>query len=425
MTDLREALERERRRFRMGGTSIEDLERRRDARRRNRRVVSGVVAIAVAAVGAFAAFAAFHDTGRAPSPAASPPIATPKRIPPPSSKLQFVDENHGWMAVEHEILATTDGGRTWKAQYRSEDVFGVQFLDSEHGWAASAEGLVGTTDGGVHWRVLNEDSLEQVQFVDSQVGWSIQISSDPRKPLPLPPGFHTAEGYSVLFMTTDGGSTWDRVEIKRTVSGICFVDERTGWVSSRSSILRTGDGGTSWTETELSFRRGRAWSGEFSCVTPQEAWSLFREWSGTAGTVPYAAFATTTGGTTWNPVLQERSTSPLGQDARIHPAEDPYPGPFDVPREGAAFFLNFCPPCGGTSAVIRTLDGGKSWKRFDLPQSAQGEPFGLSFVDENHGWAALRQPVSDTNGETAQVFILKTSDGGATWKISSVYRPSH
>ncbi|HEX2090374.1 MAG TPA: hypothetical protein VHI54_10680 [Actinomycetota bacterium] len=49
--------------------------------------------------------------------------------------------------------------------------------------------------------------------------------------------------------------------------------------------------------------------------------------------------------------------------------------------------------------------------------------FGALCLITGKVWAAIRPPVSETNGETASVFILETSDGGATWKMASVYRP--
>ena len=398
--------------------SADDLHDRRDRRRRNRRIASGVVAFMVAAVGAFAAFAAFSDTGPHPRPAVSPPVLGADRISVPSSSLQFVDERHGWMAFDGYLLATSDGGKTWRSQAPGKEILGVQFFDRQRGWAAG-DGLYKTTDGGAEWRLVSKSPVDQVQFVDSTVGWSVQVSSDPRKSLPLPEGFHTAEGYLVLFKTTDGGSTWDRVEIKRTVSAICFADETTGWAASQRSILWTTDGGKSWGETDLNLHDGVFWRDSISCPANKKAWALF-EGNGTAGTIPYVAFVTTGGGR-WEPVMQERSTSHISE-GRIYGSEDPYPGPFDTPSPRAAFFLTSCPPCGGTSAVTRTLDGGKTWQRFDLPGDVRGEPIGLSFIDAQNGWAVINGTVPNDEGETPDFFVLKTSDGGESWKMLSVSR---
>jgi len=72
MTDnFREMLESERRRYKMPDGSFDALERRRDRKRRNRRVASGLVALLIAAAGLGGALLAFRDTGQ-PKPGVSP-----------------------------------------------------------------------------------------------------------------------------------------------------------------------------------------------------------------------------------------------------------------------------------------------------------------------------------------------------------------
>ncbi len=426
MSDLRSMLERERRKFRMGGTPIEDLERRRDTRRRNRRVASGVVAIAVAAVGAFAAFAAFDSAG-GPRPGETPPMVG-KRVPPPSSKLQFVDGKHGWMAVGHQIVSTSDGGRTWTTRYRGRltalgDISGIQFIDTRHGWAVSRAGMLKTTDGGATWqRAPGTDAgWRSVQFVDRRIGWGIQLEPELGEEL-----------LGILMATRDGGLTWETVHapgMTRIVPGVtrpnadaaCFVDEKAGWVTNRAWIYQTSESGLGWLGQQTIALQGDSWTGSIRCVSSQHAWIQLRG-DAAAGTRPYVVFRSGDGGD--EPVLQERSSSPLGEKEKIYAAEDPQPGPFDAVSPHAAFFLNFCPPCGGTSALTRTLDGGKTWQRFDLPQEVEGEPIGLSFIDEQNGWATFSGKLANKLGETSNVFIYRTSDGGQSWQMLSIYRYS-
>src|SRR2546422_4818387 len=99
--DFRNRLESERRRFRMSDDSFDALERRRDRKRRNRRIASGVVALLIAAAGSIGAFAAFRGSGsvtpgHSPTPSTSSGTSvspTPPQVAavaPPSSALQFV-----------------------------------------------------------------------------------------------------------------------------------------------------------------------------------------------------------------------------------------------------------------------------------------------------------------------------------------------
>lgn len=414
MSDLREALERERRRFRMSDTSIEDLERRRDARRRNRRIASGLVAFTIAAVGAFAAFAAFRGTGPGPRPAETPSAAA-KRVPPPSSQLQFIDANHGWMAVGRQIIATSDGGRTWKSQYSGEltgqaDITGLQFIDTRNGWAVSVAGLLKTADGGDTWQhaPASDASWDSVQFLNSRIGWGIQLDLG-----------HGEKPSRIVVATRDGGLSWRHLPSEE-VDSTCYLDSQTGFMASGTAFYGTNDGGITWRGVEIP-SRGVTWVSSLKCSSASEAWALaVATDGGGAGHVPYALFHTSDG-INWDPVLQEGTAAPF-EDERVHLSEDPYPGPFDAPSQRTAFLLASCPPCDGTSAITRTIDGGTSWKRFDLPQDVRGEPIGLSFIDEKKGWAAVSGTLPNAQGETSNIFIVKTSDGGDTWEMLGIYR---
>jgi photosystem II stability/assembly factor-like uncharacterized protein len=77
-----------------------------------------------------------------------------------------------------------------------------QFADMQYGWVGrpSLEMLI-TRDGGEHWEVLELDALpqgiEQIQFVNSRVGWGLMKNE---------------EVFSTLIcQTTDGGKTWTRL----------------------------------------------------------------------------------------------------------------------------------------------------------------------------------------------------------------------
>src|SRR4029077_5342125 len=89
----------------------------------------------------------------------------------------FPDAQNGWIvgAVSNggAILATADGGATWRRQAQdaanfADDFRGVAFPDTQHGWAvgsASPEGgglIIATSDGGKTWErqpipVTNDD----------------------------------------------------------------------------------------------------------------------------------------------------------------------------------------------------------------------------------------------------------------------------
>lgn len=76
------------------------------------------------------------------------------RYPP---RLRFTSADHGWLLVDGDMLATHDGGTTWKRQqqFRSPDAFDKEVLrkknsdmfdvsapDATHAWVVGAKGLV-------------------------------------------------------------------------------------------------------------------------------------------------------------------------------------------------------------------------------------------------------------------------------------------
>lgn len=86
--------------------------------------------------------------------------------------VHFPDPQHGW-AVGHDaaIVATADGGKTWKLQYfqpgLEKPLLDVLFLDATHGIAVGAYGLLLATDnGGESWAEVDASEIreEEVHF---------------------------------------------------------------------------------------------------------------------------------------------------------------------------------------------------------------------------------------------------------------------
>src|SRR5690349_23720248 len=87
----------------------------------------------------------------------------------------------------------------------------VFFIDQNRGWAAGSKGtLLHTEDGGRNWKptaASTDDQIRDVFFIDELNGWlvcevnvyQLKTNDDPR---------------AYLMKTTDGGKTWTRVEIK-------------------------------------------------------------------------------------------------------------------------------------------------------------------------------------------------------------------
>ncbi|MFM8408971.1 MAG: WD40/YVTN/BNR-like repeat-containing protein [Alphaproteobacteria bacterium] len=176
-------------------------------------------------------------------------------------------------------------------------------------------------------------------------------------------------------------------EIRLGLFGACMPSDQVGWVvGDLGRVYRTADGGKTWARQEMVGRRPVF---SISCVDDQHAWV-----SSTSG----AIYATADGGSTWK-LQQTPSKRNLFKVA------------FTTLQNGAAV--------GDFGTMVHTADGGATWSEIPLPADFKLPPaaddqgvmpndallYGLTFVDDKNGWLC---------GEWGT--ILKTEDGGATWK---------
>lgn len=180
-------------------------------------------------------------------------------------------------------------------------------------------------------------------------------------------------GTGDLFATTDGGATWTKVASRpgTFIRAVGFVDARTGFignigtdyypgVTDTTPLYRTDDGGRTWTPVDLG---GAAMAGV--CAID---------------------------------VLRTQ---------RI------YQGRL-VPRT----VITAAGRVGGPAGMIRSTDGGRTWKVIDLSPYT-GMVLDVKFLDEQTGFvaASTTRDVKTTNAQ-----ILMTRDGGKSWR--EVYRSS-
>jgi photosystem II stability/assembly factor-like uncharacterized protein len=71
--------------------------------------------------------------------------------------LEAIDVRHAWALTADSLLATSNGGRSWTSHRLPQGLAAVDFIDAHVGWALALEGeLLATRDGGATWRSLNE-----------------------------------------------------------------------------------------------------------------------------------------------------------------------------------------------------------------------------------------------------------------------------
>jgi photosystem II stability/assembly factor-like uncharacterized protein len=156
--------------------------------------------------------------------------------------IHFVDQNVGFIAgTDGFILKSTDGGTTWEKKQTgvTAHLISIYFVDQNHGWAVGTDGTVLlTTNGGNTWQkihdadILGNASFQDVFFTNRLTGWVV--------------------GNSIVIRTYDGGYTWSKLDdYASEYRNVYFENSNTGWiVDYNGAILSTEDGGDTWhTET--------------------------------------------------------------------------------------------------------------------------------------------------------------------------------
>lgn len=174
--------------------------------------------------------------------------------------VDFVSPANGWFVATFDsgrfaLLHTTDAGRSWTRQLTGEtNQRGVymRFFDLTHGVFA----LVGnqaltfrTSDGGRTWSsrpTINSSAyVQSVTFIDPRRGWSlIRSTGNP--------------GEVQLLRTDDGGTSWTNLGSPAATDDqpyrVQFTDTAVGWldsVSVKPHAYKTIDGGVSWMQVAL------------------------------------------------------------------------------------------------------------------------------------------------------------------------------
>ncbi len=204
--------------------------------RPNSRLLDGAVAgPAIVAVGERGAILRSTDGAHTWEAAESPTTAT-------LTGVSFAaDARHGWV-VGHDalILATTDGGVTWRKQWQGDNLqdsfLDVLALDARRVIAVGAYGLfVTTVDGGRTWtrRKLSEDDFHFNRLTRGPTGT-----------------LYLAGERGTLLRSRDQGGHWDRIDAPYDGSfyGILPLGERTLLAHGlRGRIYRSTDDGATWT----------------------------------------------------------------------------------------------------------------------------------------------------------------------------------
>ena len=351
-------------------------------------------------------------------------LPTPSSVNQPIVSIHMIDVNTGWVVTTSipsqggptsQVLRTTDGGASFQDVTPKQHAplagdIATDFLDASTAWLTVAQStptllVLRTSDGGQTWQQATVQSPTdpvlagnflggQMTFINQEDGW-----------IEGHLGVASGSEAVVIYRTTDGGRTWTNVSsaspdldpnapgtlpFTGDKSGLGFVDASTGWATGTESansfswLYVTHDAGRTWHQQTLPIP-----SGAVPVQVETDPPTFFTAHDGVLpvrlvtpqASLPYL-YLTHDAGSTWN------SSTPLPASSADF---------LDVNRGWAT----------DMHTVYATHDGGQHWitlTTFKSPQ-AIGTP---DFVTSDIGWAIV--------GTNAGPLLLKTTDGGHTWK---------
>jgi photosystem II stability/assembly factor-like uncharacterized protein len=303
---------------------------------------------------------------------------------------------------------------TWRpttaeaAASRYDDVW---FQTPQLGWAVNSNGqILRTTDGGATWEEQFHDEtlyLRCIGFASDTRGW-----------------MGTLEPGSQLFETHDGGASWGRVGdlpelAPARVCGLSAVNESVVYASGTNypfparpdppRMMKTVDGGATWTAWDMTAHAALLVDTYFT--SPERGWVV----GGRVVPVDPGQRQCPTPANRSNIKPVVLFTEDGGQTwvDRVADTRDEFPlGEwgwkifFISDQVGFVSLENFC-----EGAVLKTTDGGLTWRRHPVDDPQRNANLeGVGFVDADRGWVGGWGSADFQLG-----FSSATTDGAGSW----------
>jgi photosystem II stability/assembly factor-like uncharacterized protein/dienelactone hydrolase len=287
----------------------------------------------------------------------------------------------------------------------------IAFINEKEGWYVNGYGnIYHTNDGGENWEKQIEKKgtfFRCIAFVDSLNGFAGTVGTD---------YFPNVTDTIPLYRTTNGGKTWNPVSYEGPyVKGLCAIDIvkeqfiNHGKTDYKVHIYAVGRVGSP-ANMMVSHDGGLTWksnSMDKDCEMLFDI-KMFDKQTGFACAATDEALEksnalilkTNDGGKTWKKVYQSK-----------RPFETTWKVSFPTEKVGYVTIQSYNPdPSAIQQRVAKTTDGGETWQEINLVEDASAREFGVGFIDENHGF------VGTMNSG------YETKDGGKTWSTVDLGR---
>ncbi len=295
------------------------------------------------------------------------------------------------------VFLTTNGGASWE-RVLPDGVQAVEFSvsDPQIAYAGNPGFIYRSHDGGRTWQATRREEDLGWGAPGVEAGFPIDFQVDPRDPQRI-----FANNYGGgNFMSEDGGVTW--VDASRGYTGaqvraIAAVPGEPAQVfaAARSGIFGTRDGGSSWSGLNYPEASGLEWNAV--AVDPGEPAHILaaNNWFG-------GIYQSPDGGKTWS-LTDIPHVEMQGWRAIAFAPSDPEVVYAGSGAFGSAGSFNTMLPASG---IYLSRDGGSHWEEANGAQTQGAQVTGLAVHPKD---ALVVYAASPVEG------LFRTSDGGGSW----------
>lgn len=166
---------------------------------------------------------------------------------PVSHIRAFLLNQEDFFVLKHSLFKTTNGGNTFNLVNNTSSgntIFGIHFFDSNTGFITRGGRLLKTDDGGESWNeIIEVNTLSKLYFMNSSTGFLYGGSTNN----PTSSGPVISSGG--ILKTLDGGLTWSEINLSvPEINALSFANENIGYFATAvdDEIYKTTDGGINW-----------------------------------------------------------------------------------------------------------------------------------------------------------------------------------
>ena len=318
--------------------------------------------------------------------------------------LSAVKWSNEILSKKDEVIVTEKGWKKLNTERYPGKQDDITFINEKEGWYVNGYGSIyHTQNGGETW----EKQLEKkgtffrcIAFVDSLRGFAGTVGTD---------YFPNVTDTIPLYGTSDGGKTWNSVSYAGPyVKGLCAMDIvkeqfiNHGKTDYKVHIYAVGRVGSP-ANLMVSHDGGLTWTSNSMNKDCKMLFDIkmFDKNNGFACAASdedleksnAVILKTSDGGKSWKKVYQSE-----------RPFECTWKASFPTKEVGYVTIQSYNPDSNAKQQrIAKTTDGGNTWNEINLIEDAGAREFGIGFIDENHGFVGTMN------------IGYETKDGGLTW----------